>query len=110
MVDFIKAKRAAFVEAGPTDIIFWIYWEGIQGNMEFTPKEPQKSRSWEYHCASTISKPKEMNAIAHNLPLVRFVEAHGIVANRGSLEMVRDSCRLKSNWEISEGQYNGRTR
>jgi hypothetical protein len=28
----------------------------------------------------------------------------------GSPEMVRDSCRLKSNWGISEGQYNGRTR
>jgi len=28
----------------------------------------------------------------------------------GSLEMVRDSCRLKSNWEVSEGQFNGRSR
>src|SRR5438094_7211499 len=37
----------------------------------------------------------------------RRAEARGSCRALGSLEMVRDSCRLKSNWEISEGQYNG---
>lgn len=42
MADFIYKKRKAFIDAGATEIVFWIYWEGIQGNMEFTPNQLKK--------------------------------------------------------------------
>ena len=66
----MEDNKAAFVEARATDIIFWVYWEGIQGNMEFTPNGLKIIVNLEYNWASIISKPKEMNAIAHNPPLV----------------------------------------
>ena len=39
MADFIKTNKRQFTDAGATDITFWIYWYGVQGNMEFTPTE-----------------------------------------------------------------------
>ena len=42
MADYINTNKKSFIEAGATDIIFWIYWYGIQGNMEFTPTELAK--------------------------------------------------------------------
>lgn len=42
MADFIKTNKAAFVKAGATKMAIWIYWTGIQGNMEFTAREIKK--------------------------------------------------------------------
>ncbi len=42
MADFIKANKKKFMDAGATDITFWIYWYGTQSNMEFTPTELSK--------------------------------------------------------------------
>ena len=39
MADFIRINKKRFIDAGATDITFWIYWYGVQGNMEFTPEE-----------------------------------------------------------------------
>lgn len=39
MADFIKTNKRQLTDAGATDITFWIYWYGVQGNMEFTPTE-----------------------------------------------------------------------
>ncbi len=38
---FAKPHLPIFSEAGATDIVFWILWSGIQGNMEFTPFQMQ---------------------------------------------------------------------
>ncbi|MCG8685232.1 MAG: hypothetical protein MI892_10175 [Desulfobacterales bacterium] len=42
MADFIKINKRTFAKVGATEIIFWIYWHGVQGNMEFTPVELEK--------------------------------------------------------------------
>jgi len=42
LADFTDKNKHAFIDAGATEIVFWIYWEGIQGNMELTPKELKK--------------------------------------------------------------------
>jgi len=42
MADFMEENKEGFAKAGATEITFWIYWEGVQGNMEFTPQELQK--------------------------------------------------------------------
>lgn len=39
MSEFIFLHKPKFEEAGATDIVFWLYWRGMQGNMSFTPKE-----------------------------------------------------------------------
>lgn len=39
MAEFIFVNKPKFEEAGATDISMWVYWQGIQGNMAFTPKE-----------------------------------------------------------------------
>src|SRR5258708_879161 len=39
MAEFIFMHKPKFEEAGATDIMFWIYWSGIQGNMAFTSRE-----------------------------------------------------------------------
>lgn len=39
MAEFIFMNKSKFEEAGATDIVFWIYWSGVQGNMSFTPRE-----------------------------------------------------------------------
>ena len=42
MADFIGKHIESFRKAGATDIVYWIYWKGIQGNMEFTVAELKK--------------------------------------------------------------------
>lgn len=42
MADFIHKHIQTFREAGATDIIYWIYWTGTQGNMEFSVEELKK--------------------------------------------------------------------
>lgn len=42
MAEFIKENKNKFINAGATDITFWIYWYGVQGNMEFTSHELSK--------------------------------------------------------------------
>ena len=39
MAKFIYKHKDEFKKAGATDITFWIYWYGLQGNMEFTIEE-----------------------------------------------------------------------
>ncbi len=39
MTDFISKHINTFRINGATDIVFHLEWEGVQGNMEFTPKE-----------------------------------------------------------------------
>lgn len=39
MADFIKKHIESFREAGATDIVYWIYCTGIQGNIEFSVEE-----------------------------------------------------------------------
>lgn len=42
MAEFVVKNKPEFKKAGATDITLWIYWEGIQGNMEFTVNELNK--------------------------------------------------------------------
>ena len=42
MAKFIEENKSKFIDAGATDITFWIYWYGVQGNMEFTANELSK--------------------------------------------------------------------
>ncbi|MGE0273923.1 MAG: hypothetical protein AB7R40_00680 [Nitrospiraceae bacterium] len=42
MADYIAANLPFFKAAGATDIIYWLYWTGLQGNMEFKPSEIRK--------------------------------------------------------------------
>ena len=39
MAEFIFMHKEKIELAGASDMTFWIYWHGIQGNMSFTPKE-----------------------------------------------------------------------
>ena len=39
-----------------------------------------------------------------------FVEVELTAQQQRRLEMIRDSCKLKSSWNISEWQCNGRSR
>jgi len=42
MADFIASYCAVFKGAGASDIVYWLYWTGVQGNMEFNPRELKK--------------------------------------------------------------------
>ena len=42
MADFIANHIELFRELGAINIVFWIYWTGVQENIEFTPEELQK--------------------------------------------------------------------
>jgi hypothetical protein len=42
MLDYILEHKKKFINAGATEIIFWLYWHGLQGNMEFKPIEIKK--------------------------------------------------------------------
>jgi hypothetical protein len=39
MAEFTFLNKEKFEQAGATDIVFWIYWTGLQGNVAFTPRE-----------------------------------------------------------------------
>ncbi len=39
MAEFIIKNKNLFEQSGGTDIVFWLYWYGHQGNMELTIRE-----------------------------------------------------------------------
>ena len=42
MADFIAQHMESFKAAGADDIVYWLYWTGLQGNMELRPVELRK--------------------------------------------------------------------
>lgn len=42
MAEFIAKHKSEFLKAGATEITYWIFWHGNQGNMEFTNQELKK--------------------------------------------------------------------
>jgi len=42
MADFIARYSDVFRAAGASDIVYWLYWTGLQGNMKFHPRELKK--------------------------------------------------------------------
>ncbi len=42
MADFIFAYKDAFYEAGASEVVYWLYWTGLQGNIELTAAELTK--------------------------------------------------------------------
>ncbi len=47
MADFIAEYFDVFKAAGASDVVYQLYWTGLQGNMEFTPRELKKIASLE---------------------------------------------------------------
>jgi len=53
LADFIFSHKGEFEKAGATMMTFWIYWYGIQGNMEFTVEELVKIAATQIPLAMT---------------------------------------------------------
>jgi len=49
MADLIFQNKKLFIDAGATEIIYWIYWHGLQGNMEFSPEQIKKIGNLDIH-------------------------------------------------------------
>jgi hypothetical protein len=56
MADFIAEHFDTFKAAGASDVVYKLYWTGLQGNRELTPRELRKAPVWRFHFVSTIYK------------------------------------------------------